>query len=176
MQFQIEARDGGLYDVIVVGAGPAGVSAAITAGRQGARVLLVEALGRVGGMSTSGIMNQFVGTVGNHLYHEICARLAEKNPFQRGVVTKHIDSELLTLTYMELLEEAQVKLLLYTSFCEPLMENGCVGGVLCHSKDGFCTFRLPWWWTARETVTWRKGRVPSMCLGVKQTGKCSLPH
>ena len=58
-------------------------------------------------------------------------------------MTKYIDSELLTLTYMELLEEAQVKLLLYTSFCEPLMENGCVGGVLCHSKDGFCTFRAP---------------------------------
>ena len=55
----------GEYDVIVVGAGPAGIAAAITAGRLGARVLIIESCGRVGGISTAGMMSHFTGTVGN---------------------------------------------------------------------------------------------------------------
>ena len=51
------ARDlpvAGEYDVIVAGSGPAGVSAAINAGRRGAKVLLLEWNNAVGGVSTSG--------------------------------------------------------------------------------------------------------------------------
>lgn len=47
------------YDVVVVGGGPAGTSAAVSAGRMGARVLLVEAMGCLGGMATSGQINSF---------------------------------------------------------------------------------------------------------------------
>lgn len=43
-------------DVIVVGGGPAGIAAAIAAGRQGARVVLVERYGFVGGMSTAAMV------------------------------------------------------------------------------------------------------------------------
>ncbi len=60
------ARDlpvAGEYDVIVAGSGPAGVSAAINAGRRGARVLLIEWNNTVGGISTSGLMSHFTGTV-----------------------------------------------------------------------------------------------------------------
>ena len=41
------------YDVVVVGAGSAGSSAAITAGRLGARTLLVDRLAFMGGTSTA---------------------------------------------------------------------------------------------------------------------------
>lgn len=44
----------GQYDVIVCGAGPAGVSAAIEAGRSGAKTLLLEVHGCLGGVWTSG--------------------------------------------------------------------------------------------------------------------------
>lgn len=128
------------YDVVVVGAGPSGVAAAVTAGRCGARVLLVESCGRVGGISTSGMMSHFTGRVGNRIYHEILARAAEKNPFDTGKVTKYIDPELLTLTYLEMLDEAGVTLLLYTTFCDVLTEGETVKGVVCHSKDGFSVF------------------------------------
>ena len=47
------------YDLVVAGAGPAGCAAAICAGRLGARVLLVEAMGCLGGMATSGLVTAF---------------------------------------------------------------------------------------------------------------------
>src|SRR6266436_6646753 len=47
------------YDILVAGGGPAGSAAAICAARLGAKVLLVEATGCLGGMSTSGLVNTF---------------------------------------------------------------------------------------------------------------------
>ncbi len=47
------------YDVLVAGGGPAGSAAAVCAARLGAKVLLVEATGSLGGMSTSGLVNTF---------------------------------------------------------------------------------------------------------------------
>jgi len=71
MKLEIDIEKKGAYDVIVVGSGPAGVSAAILAGRNGAKTLLIESCGRVGGISTSGMMSHFTGRCGNMLYHEI---------------------------------------------------------------------------------------------------------
>ena len=47
------------YDVLVAGGGPAGSAAAISAARLGARVLLVEAAGCLGGMCTAGLVTNF---------------------------------------------------------------------------------------------------------------------
>ena len=44
------------YDVLIVGGGPAGVCAAISAARQGAKTLLVEQNGFCGGMATAGLV------------------------------------------------------------------------------------------------------------------------
>jgi hypothetical protein len=47
------------YDVLVAGGGPAGSAAAICAARLGAKALLVEATGCLGGMGTSGLVSTF---------------------------------------------------------------------------------------------------------------------
>lgn len=47
------------YDVVVLGGGPAGCAAAVSAARLGARVLLAEALGCLGGTGTSGLVTEF---------------------------------------------------------------------------------------------------------------------
>ena len=44
------------YEVIVVGGGPAGCAAAIASARRGAKTLLVEATGCLGGMGTQGLV------------------------------------------------------------------------------------------------------------------------
>ena len=44
------------WDVIVVGGGPAGCTAAISAAREGARTLLIEAMGQLGGMGSAGMV------------------------------------------------------------------------------------------------------------------------
>lgn len=48
------------YDVIVVGGGPGGVGAAVTAGTAGARVLLIERGGYLGGAGTAMLVNPFM--------------------------------------------------------------------------------------------------------------------
>jgi len=53
------AAEENLYDVVVAGGGPAGAAAAICAGRLGARVLLIESTGCMGGMGTSGLVTAF---------------------------------------------------------------------------------------------------------------------
>jgi hypothetical protein len=47
------------YDILVAGGGPAGSAAAISAARLGAKVLLVEATGCLGGMGTSSLVTTF---------------------------------------------------------------------------------------------------------------------
>lgn len=44
------------YDIIVAGGGPAGCAASIAAAREGKKVLLVEAMGNLGGLGTSGMV------------------------------------------------------------------------------------------------------------------------
>ncbi len=68
-------------DVLVYGATPGGVCAAIAAAREGARVLLVEPTGHVGGLSTGGLShcdsNQMVRTTVMGLFHEWHTRIVE---------------------------------------------------------------------------------------------------
>ena len=137
MTYEIEILNEKHYDVIVCGSGPAGVAAAISASRLGAKTILIESLGRVGGISTSGMMSHFTGSVGNRLYHEILSRAAENNQFERGKVTTVIDPEFLTLTYYEMLEESGAEVLLYTTVCDVIMDKNRITGVICHNKDGF---------------------------------------
>lgn len=136
MQYCTEIQSKKVYDVIVVGSGPAGIGAAVTAARNGAKTLLVERCGRVGGISTAGMMSHFTGNVGNEFYHEVLKRASQKNRFDPEAENVKIDPELLTLTYIEMLEEARVDILLYTMFCDVIMEEKTLKGVICCNKSG----------------------------------------
>ncbi|HVO07090.1 MAG TPA: FAD-dependent oxidoreductase, partial [Burkholderiaceae bacterium] len=71
-------------DVLVVGGGPAGIAAAVCAARHGARTLLVERYGFLGGMGTAGGVTNFAGLYGKRdgetvqLVHGVVDELLER--------------------------------------------------------------------------------------------------
>jgi hypothetical protein len=135
-----DARDipvAGEYDIIVAGSGPAGTAAAITAGRMGAKVLIVEWANSIGGISTSGLMSHWTGSVDSPLYYEILRRMAEKNEGEhKRKITKYIDPEKLKAIYLEMLAEANVCVLLYTFVCGAITDGNRVTGIITESKSG----------------------------------------
>lgn len=54
----------GEFDVVVIGGGPAGLAASASAAKHGARTLLVERYGFLGGMGTAGGVTNFAGLYG----------------------------------------------------------------------------------------------------------------
>ena len=124
-------------DVLVVGAGPSGVAAAVSAARAGANVMLIEQLGCVGGISTSGLMSHWTGSVNSKLYEEILSRSAHENEGAlKDVRTNVIDPEKLAYVYNSMLAESGVRTQLYTFGSGVITENGKVCGVITESKSG----------------------------------------
>lgn len=126
-------------DVLVVGGGPAGVSAAIAAARNGAPTLLIEQFGDIGGVSTVGLMSHWTGKTKGGFYEEILERskdaeeeAIESQPFLRVA----INPEKLKTAYLEMLLEADAELRLYTLAVEPIVKDGAIKGVITESKSG----------------------------------------
>ncbi|MDR0916605.1 MAG: FAD-dependent oxidoreductase [Oscillospiraceae bacterium] len=68
-------------DVIVVGGGPGGIAAAVSAARGGAKTILLERYGHLGGMSTGGLVNIIpnLGSIfGEHLIGGFCQELIDR--------------------------------------------------------------------------------------------------
>ncbi len=128
-------------DVLVLGAGPAGVSAAICAAREGAKTMLVEQSGDVGGIATIGLMSHWTGKTQGGFYEELLDRTAEFREAEgthlfNGGLRHVINPERLKTKLLELLVEAGVTLKLYTAACAPVMEGDTLKGVIVESKAG----------------------------------------
>ena len=151
----------GHYELVVLGGGPAGVCAAIEAARDGARVLLIEGSGMLGGMATTGLVGPFMTnydregerpTVGG-LYREIIERLEAcsgailpENTDSPSIHTSFIkryhrhvtpfDSFLLQIVLDEMVREAGVEVLMYTRFADCVCENGKIKSVILAALEG----------------------------------------
>lgn len=124
-------------DVLVIGAGPAGFSAAYSAAKYGANVIIVEQSGDIGGMSTCGLMSHWVGNVNCSVYSEILRRSAMMNEGEhKDKITIYIDPEKLKRLYLNMLAEVHCKILLYTSACDVIKENNTIKGVITENKNG----------------------------------------
>lgn len=132
----------GEYDVIVAGSGPAGTAAAVMAGRMGAKVLIIEWNNAIGGISTSGMMSHWTGSVTSPMYTEILQRSADMNEGeQKGKIQQFINPENLKSVYFDMLKDANVDVLLYTFVCGVVMEGDQLIGVITESKSGRRVFR-----------------------------------
>ena len=131
-------------DILVAGAGPAGIGAAIAAARCGAKVMLIERYACPGGIATSGMMSHWSGATECPLMNEIALRTMnsstlppEKNPRLDSHDLKwSIPHEVLKQTLFEMLEEAGVTLQLHTMAVEVIKEGNTVKGVITESKSG----------------------------------------
>lgn len=138
------------YDVIVVGSGSAGSSAAITAARLGARTLLVDRLGFMGGTSTA-VLDTFyafytpaaeprrvVGGLGWEVVERLTADgVAFERPNTYGAGTGvTYDQEALKLLWEQLAEDAGVDLLLHTWATGVRVKDGRTEAVRIWNKGG----------------------------------------
>jgi len=148
-------------DICIVGGGPAGVTAAISAARLGAKVILVEQCGFSGGMATAGLVGPFMTCydakgermIIRGIFEEIVNQMVERGfaihpkdvhggtAFTSWIKIGHehvtpFESEGLKLVLDDMLEEAGVTILYHTAFLETIVENGRVRGVRVASKSG----------------------------------------
>ena len=135
------------YEVVIVGAGSAGVAAAIAASRNGAKTLLIDAGPAVGGELVSGIpmigclnlRNQWiVGGVVRELLDECDAMGGYIGPVSdyRTLNVVCFDPEIMKLAVVKLLHRHAVNVLLYTFAEEPVVECGTVTGLYVRNKMG----------------------------------------
>lgn len=132
-------------DVLVVGGGPAGVGAAISAARLGAKTLVVEQFNCLGGVATSGGHNhlslftswvQFDQRIVGGVAEEVRQRVLRGGygTYSHGCID--FDLEGLKLVYDQMAAEAGVRVLYYTFYADTLKEGNVVTGGIVQSKSG----------------------------------------
>lgn len=119
-------------DVLVLGAGPAGIGAAVAAAREGAATMLAEQTGDVGGIATAGLMSHWTGNTEGGFYEEILNRSAESKGEERQI----INPERLKTVLLRMLMEAGVSLRLYSFASDAVMDGNKIKGVILESKSG----------------------------------------
>ncbi len=124
-------------DILVLGSGPSGFAAAYTAAKSGAKVVLVEQNGDIGGISTSGLMSHWTGSCGSPLFNEILKRSAEKNEGEfKNKITNIIDPEKLKTLYLEMLDEVGCRIMLYSFAEDAICDGDKVLGASVVNKSG----------------------------------------
>lgn len=124
-------------DVIVCGAGPAGVAAAITAARAGARTHLLEIHGCLGGVWTAGLLTYIFDFDGPGLRKEIVRKLDERNARRNKVPDQFVYApEEMKVLLEEMCAEAGVHFQLHTSVRAAYREKSRLTTVISESKSG----------------------------------------
>jgi FAD dependent oxidoreductase len=132
------------YDVVVCGAGSAGLGAAVAAARAGARTLLVEQLGHLGGMATSANIGCFCDSPAGPVYAELIERLQSldaghwvpKPPRYHAPGRMPYHGETLKLVAMDMVHGAGADVMLTTVVDSPYMLDSAVAGVFVANKGG----------------------------------------
>ncbi len=131
-------------DVIVCGAGPAGVTAAITAARAGAKVRLFELHGSLGGVWTSSLLGYLLDFDKPGFNQELVRRLRERDaipPVGQDGLCYH--PEEMKVLLEELCDAANVRVQLHTRVAAAYREGRALTTIITESKSGREAWRAP---------------------------------
>ena len=132
---EIEIRK--TYDVIVAGAGPAGICAAVAAARNGAEVALVERYGVVGGNLTAGYVGPVLGMVGKGtMRDELVELLGIPENDMIGRTGKAHDFERAKLVLAEFVDRENIDVYLQSSVYDVVKEGNEVKGLVLATSEG----------------------------------------
>jgi uncharacterized protein YmfQ (DUF2313 family) len=143
----------GEYDVVVLGGGPAGMAAAVSAARTGRSTLLVERYGFLGGMGTAAGVTNFCGLHANvhgtirRVVHGVATELLERIERLGGLNEPHAlfgktvaqayDTAAYKIAADQLMEAAGVHLLFHALGAGVLMDSPRrIGALLVETKSG----------------------------------------
>jgi ribulose 1,5-bisphosphate synthetase/thiazole synthase len=143
------------YDVVVAGGGPSGAAAAICAARLGAKVLLLEGIGSMGGMGTNALVSLWfsisdgekltIGGLIKELADTLC-RNHETSPeayeaFEKGKIVGSVGfrPEALKLLFDKLCKDAGVEVRFFTRVIDADVDRrkSRVNGVIASNVEGY---------------------------------------
>ncbi len=153
-------------DVLVMGAGPAGICAAVAAARGGAKTMVIEQCGSVGGAATTGLVGPFMTSfdarnekmVIRGMFKEVVDKMVAlggaidpaeipgedpKSGFYK-IGHAHVgpfDHECFKTVTTGMILESGAELLLHTQFVDALVEEGNITGVVVANKGGLSAVR-----------------------------------
>lgn len=151
--FSIAAEDA--YDVVVIGGGTAGVAAAISASKEGKKTVIIETQGFLGGMSTGGMISQYMGFADGVTTENVTGVMGDilNRLWKRGaaapietiyllyrkdldVKAAAYDSEMAKVVLDELVQEANVSVLFHTKAVAVECGTEGISAVLVHNTQG----------------------------------------
>jgi len=115
------------FDVVVIGGGPGGFAAAVAAGRAGAKVLLLEREGCLGGGATTMLVHPFMShlarptddgerkVVNAGIFAEVVERLAGRDAADTSSPCIRFDDETMKLVLDEMATEAGVEVIFHAA-------------------------------------------------------------
>lgn len=148
----------GEFDVVVVGGGPAGLAASTSAARHGAKVLLVERYGFLGGMGTAGGVTNFAGLYGRQngemrqVVHGVVDDLLERmaalgglnapqDGMQGRIRVQSYDISCLKCAADQMLVAAGVQILFHAWAAAVLMKARRIDALVVETKSGRMAIR-----------------------------------
>jgi len=139
------------YDVAVLGGGPAGITAAISAARSGAKTILIERYGFLGGMSTAAMVypwmtfhaasgEQVIKGLAQEIVDRLMALGASPGHLRDTIGFTHTltpyHPEVYKVLACDMLAEAGADILLHASVIDVKTDGDRIGAITLYCKNG----------------------------------------